>query len=146
MSDRTAVVAFVLSLIGATYQMISYGVEFLIYTRYNYSYVFGVSGSMILIGTLVVFWAIGDLGDNRDSQNVAWPSIILAMGVANLGNLIIMWNTAGYVFLLGGQTLPVGVMLALSPPPLLLIAGGIFGFIALKHQRKISSLGIRSPS
>jgi len=146
MADRAAVAAFVLSLLGASYQMISYGLAYLIDSRYNYNYFFGIYGSWILISTLVVFWAIGHLLDSRDSQSVAWPSIILAMGVADLGNLIIIWNTPDYAIPLGGQTVSASVILTLTPAPLLLIVGGIFGFTAVQHQKKISSLGIRPQS
>ncbi len=102
----------------------------------------GISGVWIIIATVVVFWAISHLMDSRDPQRAAWPAIIMAMGAANLGNMIIQWITPVYFGFLGSQTVPADVIVTLTPAPVLLIAGGIFGFVAVQHQRKISSLGI----
>jgi len=129
MADRAAIAAFTMSLLGAAYQMVAYGLAYLVDNRYNYNYYFGISGVWIIIATVVVFWAISHLMDSRDPQRAAWPAIIMAMGVANLGNMIIQW-------------IPADVIVTLTPAPVLLIAGGIFGFVAVQHQRKISSLGI----
>jgi hypothetical protein len=146
MIDRAVIAAFVLSLLGATYQMIAYGLTYLVDNRYNYNYYSGVSGIWFIIATLVVFWAASHLMDNRDPQRAIWPSIILAMGAANLGNMIIQWITPVNFGPLAAQTVPADVILTSIPGPLMLIAGGIFGFVAVQHQRKISSLGIRSPT
>src|SRR5207247_10567493 len=93
MADRAAIAAFVLSLLGAAYQMIAYGLAYLVDNRYNYNYYFGISGVWIIIATVVVFWAISHLMDSRDPQRAAWPAIIMAMGAAILANMIIQWLT-----------------------------------------------------
>ncbi len=142
MADRAAIAAFVLSLLGAAYQMIAYGLAYLVDNRYNYNYYFGISGVWIIIATVVVFWAISHLMDSRDPQRAAWPAIIMAMGAAILGNMIMQWMTPVFFEPLGNQAVPADVIVTLTPAPLLLIVGGIFGFVAVQHQRKISSLGI----
>ena len=142
MADRAAIAAFTLSLLGAAYQMVAYGLAYLVDNRYNYNYYFGISGVWIIIATVVVFWAISHLMDSRDPARATWPAIITAMGAANLGNMIIQWITPVFFSPLGNQTVPADVVLTLIPAPLLLIVGGIFGFVAVQHQRKISSLGI----
>ncbi len=142
MADRAAIAAFVLSLLGAAYQMMAYGLADLVDPRYNYNYYFGISGVWIIIATVVVFWAISHLMVSRDPARATWPAIITAMGAANLGNMIIQWMTPIFFSPLGNQTVPADVVLTLIPAPLLLIVGGIFGFVAVQHQRKISSLGI----
>jgi hypothetical protein len=146
MADRAVMAAFVLSLLGAAYQMIAYGLTYLLDNRYNYNYYSGVGGFWIVIAILVVIWAMSHLMDGHGPQRVIWPSIILAMGAANLANMIILWITPVNFGPLATQTVPADVILTSIPGPLLLIAGGIFGFIAVQHQRKISSLGIRPPT
>jgi len=141
MADRAAIAAFVLSLLGAAYQMLAYGLAYLVDNRYNYNYYFGISGVWIFIATVVVFWAISHLMDSRDPQRAAWPAIIMAMGAAILGNMIIQWMTPVFFEPLGNQAVPADVIVTLTPAPLLIV-GGIFGFVAVQHQRKISSLGI----
>src|SRR5947208_15442981 len=94
------------------------------------------------MSALVGFLAFTHFNDSRDPQRAAWPAIIMAMGVANLGNMIIQCITPVYFGFLGSQTVPADVIVTLTPAPVLLIAGGIFGFVAVQHQRKISSLGI----
>ena len=120
----------------------SFGLAYLVDNRYNYNYYFGISGVWIIIATVVVFWAISHLMDSRDPQRAAWPAIIMAMGAAILGNMIIQWMTPVFFEPLGNQAVPADVIVTLTPAPLLLIVGGIFGFVAVQHQRKISSLGI----
>jgi len=56
--------------------------------------------------------------------------------------MIMQWMTPVLFEPLGNQAVPADVIVTLTPAPLLLIVGGIFGFVAVQHQRKISSLGI----
>src|SRR3989449_10916188 len=106
MADRAAIAAFTMSLLGAAYQMVAYGLAYLVDNRYNYNYYFGISGVWIIIATVVVFWAISHLMDSRDPQRAAWPAIIMAMGVANLGNMIIQGINTVYFGFIGRQTVP----------------------------------------
>jgi hypothetical protein len=141
MSGRVAIATFVLSLLGATYQLMSYGLAFLVDSRANYNYYFGFNGIFTVIATVVVFWAVSHLLDGPDSQRVVWPAIILAIGVANLGNLIIAWATPAIVEPLALQTVPLDTIVTLVPAPLLMILGGVCGLVALQQQRKTSRIG-----
>src|SRR6266498_413511 len=117
MADRAALAAFVLSMLGATYQMLSYGLAFLVDNRtsfYYYNTIFGLN----IIANFLVFWAASHLVGQRTYRSIAWPSIILAIGAANLGNMIIQWSTTptGSPFI--SQTVPVDIVLTLVPGPL----------------------------
>src|SRR5205807_4687262 len=126
MADRASIVAFVLSLLGATYQMIGFGLAYSVNNQYNYNYYAGFSSIWVIIATVVVFWAISHLIDSPSSQRGIWPSIIIAMGAANLGNMIIDWSTPVNDGVLGSRYVPAGVIITLIPAPLLLVAGGVF--------------------
>jgi hypothetical protein len=118
--------------------MISYGLAYLVDNRYNYlSVYYGLTAYFAyfeIFALLVGFWALSHLLVNQGSQRAVWPAIILAIGAANLGNLIITWATPINTGILGSsQTLPTDIALTLMPSSLLLIFGGILGFIAARN-------------
>lgn len=134
---KAATVSFVVSLIGVSYQMLSYGLAYLVDSRYGYySTFYGINIYTSIFGILVGFWAISHLLSSRDSERAIWPAIILALGATMLGNLIIFWATPVTGGPLGtGQTVPADTVLTLLPSPLLLIAGGLIGLKAARSPR-----------
>jgi hypothetical protein len=116
----------------------SYGLAYLIDNRYNYNnYYYGLNAYFSIFAIVVGFWASSHLLESRDSQRITWPAIILALGTAILGNLIIAWSTPTNIGILGAtQTPPVDLIVTLIPSPLLLILSGIFGFMAARHPKQ----------
>jgi hypothetical protein len=134
MSDRAGVAAFVLSIVGASYQVVSFGLAYVVDHQFSYIYYISLFSNFNSLTILVVFWAIGHLLAKQESQRTTWPAIILGLGVANLGNLIIAWTTpVNTGFPPSNQTLPNDIGLTLLPSPLLLILGGIIGLIAARR-------------
>ena len=135
MSDKIGVAAFVLSIVGAGYQMISFGLAYFVDHQFSYLYNIGLFNYFNSLSILVVFWAIGHLLAKQESQRTTWPAIILGIGVANLGNLIMAWFTSfpGSLFPFSSQTLPNDIGLTLLPAPLLLILGGIIGLMVARR-------------
>lgn len=134
---KAATVSFVVSLIGVSYEMISYGLAYLVDSRYGYySSFYSVNIYASIFGILVGFWALSHLLSSRDSERITWPAIILALGTAMLGNLIVFWATPVSVGPLGGQTVPLDAVVTLLPSPLLLIAGGLIGLKATRSPQQ----------
>lgn len=142
MADRSAGVAFVITLLGATYQMISYALGYLIDHQFIFFYYIGLGSYLNSFGILIIFWAMAHLLDKQDSRRTTWPAIILGIGVADLANLLIAWltpvNTGQYPPTT--QTLPLDIGLTFLPGPPLLILGGIFGFISARRARRAAAV------
>src|SRR5207253_6139833 len=86
MANR-ATPAFVFSIVGATYQIISPGVVALIdRTTGAYFYIIGLNN--LLFTVLVVFWSASRLLEDWEGR-ITWPFITFAVGVANLSNIIL---------------------------------------------------------
>ena len=140
MAERATVVAFVFSLLGATYQMVSIGLAYLIDHQFPYYYYIGISGYFNSFAILVTFWALAHLMDKEESRLTTWSVIILGIGVANLANLIIaLASPINTGFPVNNQLLPLDIGLTLLPAPLLLILGGIFGFSAARRANREKS-------
>jgi hypothetical protein len=134
MSDKAGVAAFVISILGASYQLISFALAYIVDRQFTYIYYIGLYSYFNSFSILVTFWAIGHLMAKQDSQRTTWPAIIFALGAANLTNLIVAWNTpVNTGFPLNNQILPNDIGLTLLPAPLLLIFGGIIGLIAARR-------------
>ena len=138
MAERTTVAAFVFSLLGVLYQMVSLALAYLIDHQFPYYYYIGIYSSYFNSFTiLVIFWALAHLMDKQDSRRTTWSGIILGIGVANLVNVILAWNTPVNIGFPGnGPLLPLDIGLTLLPAPLLLILGGIFGFVAARRANR----------
>ena len=140
MGERVGIAGFTLSMIGATYQLMSLALAYAInaqtpfyfYILLNY---LGISG--LSLSSLVVFWAASHLVESGGSRRAAWPSIILALGVAGLGNLLVEYITPFQTGTFGSQpTFPTGVFLVLLPSSLILIIGGILSFVPVMRQQR----------
>ena len=133
MTDRVSIVAFALSILGAGYQMVSYEIAYFVDKSSTY-YLFLSFYDLTLVMNLVVFYAAGHFIGSQANKSAAWPSMILAIGAANLGNLIAEYFTPVNNGILQTVSVPVGVLLALIPAPLLLIVGSLLGFVAVRRS------------
>lgn len=124
MSDRASVAAFVLSVLGASYQMVSFGLAFIVDRQFNYIYYISLYSYFNSITLLIVLWAAAHLLSTQDSHRSTWPAIILGIAAADLGNLIIAWSIQG---------VPNDIAFTLLPAPLLLTLGGLLGLTAARH-------------
>ena len=140
MAERATVAAFVLSLLGATYQMVSIALSYLIDHQFPYYYYIGLYGYFNSFAILVTFWALAHLMDKQDSRRTTWSGILLGIGVANLVNLALAGiSLTSASFPLNSSSLPIDIELTLLPAPLLLILGGIFGFVAARRANREKS-------
>jgi len=135
MANR-ATPAFVFSIVGATYQIISPGVVALIdRTTGAYFYIIGLNN--LLFTVLVVFWSASRLLEDWEGR-ITWPFITFAVGVANLSNIILASLTGSALLgILGPNgTVLVEAILAIIPGPLLIIMGGVLGFAAIRQYSR----------
>src|SRR2546422_2583812 len=129
-----ATAAFVLAIIGATYQTISLYVAVLVdHNTYLYNYGYGYE--TLFFSSFFVFWSASHLLEDWKGQ-IKWPSIILGLGAANLSTIILGYyaqNSPPQI----ASTLPsILPILALIPGPLLMIIGGILGFSAVRRYSR----------
>ena len=134
MANR-ATAAFVFSIIGAAYQLTSLYVAVLVDRSTNPFY-YTVSFDSLFLTSLVVVWSASHILEDWKGQ-ITWPSIILAVGIANMSTVIIAY----YVQNLPTQPFPTtpspaGATLALLAGPLLNIVGGILGFSAVRQYSR----------
>lgn len=141
MAEKAIIVAFVFSLLGATYQMVSIALAYLVDRQFPYYYYIGLYSYFNSFAILVIFWAIAHFMDKQDSRMTTWSGIILSIGVATLANLIIaLISPINTGFPGNNQPVPFDIGAALLPAPLLLILGGIFGFVAARRMNREKSL------
>ena len=133
MTDKTGIAAFVLSLLGAGYQLVSIALAYAVDHQFSYFYYVGLYSYFNFVTILVVFWAIGHMTAKQESQQYTWPGMILIIGFANLVNLIISWTQPTNTGFPTSQIFPTDIGLTLLPSPLLLILGGIIGLIGARR-------------
>ena len=140
MAEKATVAAFVFSLLGATLQMVSIALAFLVDRQFPYYYYIGLYSYFNSFTILVIFWAMAHFMDKQDSRRTTWSAIILSIGVASLANLILaLISPINTGFPANNQPVPFDIATALLPAPLLLILGGIFGFVAARHANREKS-------
>ncbi|OLE90734.1 MAG: hypothetical protein AUF79_08890 [Crenarchaeota archaeon 13_1_20CM_2_51_8] len=135
MANR-ATAAFVFSIVGASYQIISPGVVAIVDRNYGaYFYIIGLNN--LLFTVLVVFWSASRLLEDWKGR-ITWPFITFAVGAANLSSIILASLTGSALLgILGPNgTVSVGAVLAIIPGPLLVIMGGILGFAAVRQYSR----------
>src|SRR5712692_716074 len=123
-------VAFVFSIVGAIYQLISPGLASLFDPRT--SLLFYIGSTNAVLNGLVIFWGASHLLEDWKGR-ITWPSIILAVAITNLSSIIIAFLTpSGSGILLYFYASPsFGALLVMLPGPLLVLVGGIVGFAAV---------------
>ncbi|HZY93774.1 MAG TPA: hypothetical protein VFE98_02810 [Candidatus Bathyarchaeia archaeon] len=131
-----ATIAFVLSIIGATYQIMSFGLAALVDLRASslYLYYGGFTDTFLL--TLVTFWAASHLLEDWKGR-ATWPAIILALGIANVSNLVIAYflpyNVLGTPL---GTNPSLAQFLVIIPGSILALVGGLVGFAAVRQYSR----------
>jgi peptidoglycan/LPS O-acetylase OafA/YrhL len=124
--------AFVFSVIGAAYQMISLYIGVLIdrnaYSYYSYVYT-------LFFSSFLAFWAASHILEDWKGR-ITWPSIILGLGVANLSTVILGYYAQSSPIYNATSPPSITPILALTPGPLLLIIGGILGFSAVRQYSR----------
>ena len=134
MTNR-ATATFVLSIVGAAYQLISTPVAGLIDRNtsliyYNYSY------EILFFTSLIAIWSASHILEDWKGR-ITWPSIILVLGIANV-SLIIMayYAQTSSPIQIAYTGISLGAVLALVAGPVLLIIGGILGFTAVRQYSR----------
>jgi hypothetical protein len=126
-----ATVAFVLTIIGAAYQMISLYVAALV-DRNTYLYNYGYGYGTLFFSSFFVFWSASHLLEDWRGR-ITWPSIILGLGVANLATVILGYYVQNSPPQIASTPPSITPILAIIPGPLLMILGGILGFSAVRQ-------------
>ena len=133
MATRTTV-AFVLSVIGGTYQIMSLGLGVLVDSRASIYFYYSFTST--IVPTLVTFWAASHLLEDWKGR-ATWPAIILALAVASLSNLIIAYFQPNPGLGLPVSTTPLlAQFFVLLPGPLLALIGGLVGFAAVRQYSR----------
>jgi hypothetical protein len=133
MTNR-ATAAFVVSIIGAAYQMISLYVTSLvdrntslIYYSYGYETLFFTS--------FLVIWSASRILEDWKGR-ITWPSIIVAIGIANLSGIIMAYYAQTSTIQNPPNVVSSGSVIALISGPVLIILGGIVGFSAVRQYSR----------
>jgi hypothetical protein len=133
MANR-ATAAFVVSIIGAAYQMISLYVASLvdrntslIYYSYGYETLFFTS--------FLVIWSASRILEDWTGR-ITWPSIIFAIGVANISAIIMAYYAQTSTAQIPSSVPSSGSVIALISGPILIILGGVLGFSAVKQYSR----------
>src|SRR2546430_685779 len=114
MADRAAIAAFTMSLLGAAYQMVAYGLAYLVDNRYNYNYYFGMSGVGIKMAAVVVLGETSHHRESRAPNRPACQEIIRERGFATVENMIIQWSPRFFFVFRGRQPAPADVIVTLT--------------------------------
>ena len=133
MANR-ATAAFVVSIIGAAYQMISLYVAglvdrstSLIYYSYGYETLFFTS--------FLVIWSASRILEDWKGR-ITWPSIILAIGVANISAIIMAYYAQTSTMQIPSSVPSSSSVIALISGPIVIILGGVLGFSAVKQYSR----------
>lgn len=129
-----ATATFVLSIVGAAYQMISTPVAGLVdrntsFIYYNYNY------TILFFTSLIVIWSASHILEDWKGR-ITWPSIILVLGIADLSVIIMGYYVQTSPIQIAITAPSLGAVLALAAGPLLLIFGGILGFSAVRQYAR----------
>lgn len=78
--SRASIAAFVLSILGLTYQMFSLALAYYVNRQFASYYYVGIYTLIGGFSPLVGFWAASHLLDAQTPNRGVWPSMILALG------------------------------------------------------------------
>ena len=135
MANR-ATAAFILSIIGAAYQMIAIYVASLVDRNWALNY-YGYFGYQTLFFTsFLVIWSASHILEDWRGR-ITWPSIILALGITNL-YLVIMayYAQTSSPIQYSNTTSSLGAILALITGPVILTVAGILGLSAVRQYSR----------
>jgi hypothetical protein len=93
----------------------------------------------MLLTSIVVIWSATHILEDWKGR-ITWPSILFALGMVDLWNIVLAYLTPIMVFrilsLPSNGTLSLAAMLALIPGPLFIVIGGILGFSAVRQYSR----------
>ena len=134
MTNR-ATATFILSIVGAAYQLISTPVAGLVDRNtslifYNYSY------EILFFTGLIVIWSSSHLLEDWKGR-ITWPTIILVLGIANL-SLVVMayYAQSSSPIQIAYSVLSLGAVIALIAGPVMVTVAGILGFSAVRQYSR----------
>ena len=124
-----ATTAFAFSVVGAAYQLISpYIAALTSGNTLSYLYTYGLE--TLILSSFIVFWGASHLVEDWKGR-LTWPFLIFVLGVADFSSVILVYLTPQNIFT---QNTPLlNVTLAIFPGPVLVIIGGIIGFLAVRQ-------------
>jgi hypothetical protein len=126
--------AFVVSIAGAVYQMVSPYLANLV-DRNTPVYYYSLGYETLFFTSFIAFWSASHILEDWKGR-ITWPSIIFGVGIANLSTIILVYY-AQTSQIQNSSTLPSPwSMLALITGPLLMILGGILGFSAVRQYSR----------
>jgi hypothetical protein len=126
--------AFVVSITGAVYQMISPYLASLV-DRNTPVYYYTLGYETLFVTSFITYWSASHILEDWKGR-ITWPSIIFGVGIANLSTVILVYY-AQTSQIQNSSTLPSPwSILALMTGPLLMILGGILGFSAVRQYSR----------
>jgi hypothetical protein len=134
MANR-ATAAFVFSIVGAAYQIMSIYVAVLAdrnTSLYSYSYGYEI----LFLTSFIVFWSASHLLEDWKGR-ITWPSIILGIGFANLSTIILaLYATQNSAIQIYSTVPQLSAILALVSGPILIVIGGFLGLLAVRQYSR----------
>jgi hypothetical protein len=129
MANR-ATAAFLFSVTGGAYQIVSPYVAAII-DRNSSPYYYVYSFETLILTSFLVFWGASHLLEDWKGR-ITWPFLIFALGIANLSSIIMAYYIPNNLVYTANTPL-LNATLSLIPGPLLIIIGGIIGFLAVRQ-------------
>ena len=130
MANR-ATAAFVVSIIGATYQMVSLFVANLV-DRNTSLFYYSYGYETLFFTSFLVLWSASHILEEWKGR-ITWPAIIFAVGISNLSMIIIAYYAQTSTGV-GPSSVPsIGSITALIFGPLIITIAGIIGLAAVRQ-------------
>jgi hypothetical protein len=131
-----AIAAFVFSIIGAVYQIISPYIAVIV-DRNTSPFYYTLGYYPLFLTSFVAIWSASHILEEWKGR-ITWPSIVLALGITNLTTIMLTYyaqtqNSSTTTY----STVPsLAAILAVIPGPLFLSIGGILGFLAVRQYSR----------
>jgi hypothetical protein len=126
--------AFVVSIAGAVYQMISPYLANLV-DRNTPVYYYSLGYETLFLTSFIAFWSASHILEDWKGR-ITWPSIIFAVGAANLSTIILVYYAQTSQIQNSSSVPSPWSMLALMTGPILMILGGTLGFLAVRQYSR----------
>lgn len=129
-----ATAAFIFSIIGAAYQMMSLFVAATI-DRSTSFYLYNLGYETLFFTSFIVVWSASHIMEDWKGR-ITWPSIILGLGIASLTTIILSYYAQTSPILAPTNAPTPLAILALVSGPVLIVIGGILGFSAVQQYSR----------
>jgi hypothetical protein len=133
MANR-ATAAFVVSIVGAAYQMISVYVAGLFDRNTSLIY-YSYGNETLFFTSFLVIWSASRILEDWKGR-ITWPSIIIVIGIANISAIIMAYYAQTSTIQIAPNVPSIGTIIALVTGPLLIILGGLLGLSAVKQYSR----------